>query len=358
MELGISTFVELTPDAATGRTLDPATRLRNAMEEIALADELGLDVVGVGEHHRPDFVVSAPAVVLAAAAVRTKRIRLASAVTVLSTDDPVRVFEQFATVDLLSDGRAEIWAGRGSFTESYPLFGHDLKDYDALFEDKLDLLLKIREDTHVTWSGAGRAPIENRGVYPRPVQQPLPVWIGVGGSVNSVIRAGRLGLPLIIAIIGGMPARFAGLVQVYRDAATQAGHDAPSLPLAINSLGFIADDAQRARDIHRAPFLTMMNRIGRERGWSAMGAAQYDALCGPEGALLVGSPQQVIDKILYEHELFGNSRFVLQFSTGTAPHADVMRAIELYGTVVAPAVRRATAPGASGAPSSGHAAAG
>lgn len=342
MELGISTFVELTPDA-TGATIDPATRLRHAIEEIELADQAGLDVVGIGEHHRPDFIVSAPEVVLGAAAVRTNRIRLASAVTVLSTDDPVRVFERFATVDLLSAGRAEIWAGRGSFTESYPLFGYDLRDYDALFEDKLDLLLKIRDAEHVTWSGTGRQPIADRGVYPRPVQQLLPVWVGVGGSVNSVIRAGRLGLPLIIAIIGGMPARFGGLVQVYRDMASRSGHDTASLPVAINSLGFIADDSQRAVEAHRTPFLTMMNRIGRERGWGAMGTAEYDALCGPEGALLVGSPQQVIDKILYEHELFGNSRFVLQFSTGTAAHDAVMRAIELYGTVVAPAVRRAIA---------------
>ena len=343
MELGISTFGELTPDAG-GRTTDPATRMRHVIEEIELADQAGLDVFAVGEHHRPDFVISSPAVVLGAAAARTHHIRLASAVTVLSTDDPVRVFQDFATVDLLSGGRAEIWAGRGSFTESYPLFGYDLRDYDRLFEDKLALLLKVRESERVTWSGAGRPRIDGLGVYPRPVQQPLPVWIGVGGSVGSVIRAGRLGLPLIIAIIGGMPSRFAPLVEVYRESAAQAGHDPASLPVAINSLGFIADSSQAAVAAHRDPFIFMMNRIGRERGWAAMTTNQYEALRSPEGALLVGDPQQVIDKILYEHELFRNDRFVLQFSTGTASHDAVMRAIELFGGVVAPAVRKACGP--------------
>ncbi len=339
MELGITTFGDTTLDPATGRAIDPALRLGNLMEEIELADQVGLEVFGVGEHHRPDFAVSSPAIVLAAAGVKTKNIRLTSAVTVLSSDDPVRVFQDFATVDLLSHGRAEIMAGRGSVTESYPLFGYDLNDYDQLFEDKLDLLLKVRASERVTWSGAGRAPIENLGVYPRPAQNPLPVWIAVGGSVNSVIRAGRLGLPLMIAIIGGAPARFKPLVEVYREAGLKAGHLAPQLSVGINSHTFIAEDSQEAADVFYPSYALVMNKIGRERGWSGMDRAQFEALRSPQGSLFVGSPQQVIEKVLYEHELFGHQRFLAHISVGTLPHDKVMRSIELFGTKVAPVVR-------------------
>jgi probable LLM family oxidoreductase len=341
MEIGITTFAETTTDPATGQPFNPATRLANLLEEIQLADQVGLDVFGIGEHHRPDFAASSPTVILGAAAAVTKQIRLASAVTVLSTDDPVRVFEDFSTVDLLSNGRAEIWAGRGSFTESYPLFGYDLNDYDQLFADKLDLLLKLRENERVTWAGLGRASIDNLGVYPRPVQQPLPVWIAVGGNPNSVMRAGRLGLPLVLAIIGGEPRRFAPLIDLYRESARAAGHDPAKLPIAINSHGFIADNADEAVETFYPPYAEIMSTIGRERGWSAMTRSQFDALRSPAGSLLIGSPQSVIEKMLYEHELFSYDRFLMHLSVGTMPHDRVMRAIELLGTKVAPSVRKA-----------------
>ncbi|HEU4560966.1 MAG TPA: LLM class flavin-dependent oxidoreductase [Longimicrobium sp.] len=343
MEIGIYTFAETTPDPRTGHILPPAQRLRNLIEEIELADQLGLDVYGVGEHHRPDFAVSAPAVVLAAAAARTKSIRLTSAVTVLSSDDPVRVFQQFATLDLLSGGRAEIMAGRGSFIESFPLFGYDLHDYDALFAERLELLLKIRESERVTWRGEHRAAIDDLGVYPRPVQSPLPVWIAVGGTPQSVVRAGTLGLPLALAIIGGMPERFAPLVQLYRDAGARAGHAAESLRVGINSHAWLADDSRRAADDFFPSYAQVMTRIGRERGWPPTTREQFEAMRGPRGALLVGSPQEVIDKILFQHEIFGHDRFLAQLTVGSMPHAQTMRAIELLGTVVAPAVRTALA---------------
>jgi len=343
MEIGIYTFAENTPDARSGERVPPARRLRNLLEEIELADQVGLDVYGVGEHHRPDFVVSAPTVVLGAAAARTGRIRLSSAVTVLSSDDPVRVFQQFATVDLLSGGRAEIMAGRGSFIESFPLFGHDLRDYDELFAEKLDLLLKLREGERVTWRGRHRAPLEDLGVYPRPVQDPIPVWIAVGGTPRSVVRAGTLGLPLALAIIGGMPERFAPLVQRYRDAGARAGHGASVLRVGINSHAYVADDSRQAADEFFPGYAQVMSRIGRERGWPPTTREQFEAMRGPRGALVVGSPQQVIDKILFEHEVFGNDRFLAQLAVGSMPHRQTMRAIELLGTVVAPAVRRATA---------------
>ncbi len=341
MELGLYTFAEATPDPRTGATVSAQQRLHDLLEEVELADQVGLDVFGVGEHHRPDYVVSAPAVVLAAAAACTTRIRLTSAVTVLSSDDPVRVFQDFATLDLLSGGRAEIMAGRGSFIESYPLFGQDLHDYDELFVEKLGLLLQLREQERVTWRGKHRAPIDDRGVYPRPVQQPLPVWIAVGGTPQSVARAGTLGLPLAIAIIGGAPARFAQLVTLYKESARRAGHDPASLAVSINSHGFIADTAAEAADTMFPAYLDVMGRIGRERGWPPPTRAQFDAEVSPQGAMVLGSPQEVIDKILYEHELFGMQRFLLQLTVGTLPHARVLRAIELYGTVVAPAVRKA-----------------
>ena len=343
MELGIYSFAEATPDPSTGRTISAEQRLANLLEEIELADQVGLDVFGIGEHHRPDYVVSTPAVVLAAAAARTSRIRLTSAVTVLSSDDPVRVFQEYATLDLLSHGRAEIMAGRGSFIESFPLFGYDLQDYDALFAEKLKLLLALRERPRVTWHGRHRAPIEDRAVYPRPVQNPLPVWIAVGGTPQSVMRAGSLGLPLALAIIGGAPERFVPLVELYRESARRAGHDADSLQVGINSHGFIADHAEQAAADAFPPYFDVMGRIGRERGWPPPTRVQFDAERSPRGALLIGSPQEVIDKILYEHELFGNTRFLVQFSVGSMPHAKLLRSIELFGTAVAPVVRREVA---------------
>jgi probable LLM family oxidoreductase len=328
MELGLATFADVSPNVS------PAQRMKNLLEEVKLADELGLDVFGIGEHHRPDFAVSAPAVAMAAAAAVTSRIRLTSAVTVLSSDDPVRVFEAYSTVDLVSGGRAEIMAGRGSFTESFPLFGYDLEDYDELFAEKLELLLRIRAAERVTWSGRHRAPLEDAGVWPRPVQDPLPVWIAVGGTPESVVRAGRLGLPLMIAIIGGSPERFVPLVELYREAAAAAGHG--DLPLGINTHAFVGPQADAA---FAPSYTAMMSRIGRERGWPPMGRDQYLALRSPRGALAVGTPEEVAEKLLWEHELFGHQRYLAQMSVGAVEHADVMRSIELFGTEVAPVVR-------------------
>lgn len=338
MELGIYTFAETTPESG-GRFGGAAQRLQNLIEEIELADQIGLDIFGVGEHHRPDYAVSSPAVVLAAAATRTKRIRLTSAVTVLSSDDPVRVFQDFATLDLISGGRAEIMAGRGSFIESFPLFGYDLGDYDDLFSEKLELLLQLRERERVTWAGEHRAPLNNLGVYPRPIQDPLPIWIAVGGTPQSVVRAGTLGLPLALAIIGGEPERFAPLINLYREAGRRAGHDPSKLKVGINSHGFVGDTSQQAADDFYPSHAEVMTRIGRERGWPPATRAQFEASRSPRGALLVGSPQEVIDKILFEHEIFQNDRFLLQMSVGPMPHEKLMHAIELFGTQVAPAVR-------------------
>ena len=333
MEIGLATFADLSSGVS------PEQRMRDLLEEATLADQLGLDVFSIGEHHRSDFLISSPAVALAAIAARTERIRLSSAVTVLSSDDPVRVFQQFAELDLISGGRAEIMAGRGSFIESFPLFGYDLDDYDDLYAEKLDLLLALREDGPVTWSGRLRAPLKDTVVYPRPVQHPLPVWVAVGGSPDSVVRAGTLGLPLTIAIIGGQPERFVPLVELYRRAAERAGHDVAALPLAINTHAFVGETSDAADQAFAAPYLTMMNRIGRERGWPPSGRGQYDALRSPRGAVAAGSPEQVAEKILFEHGLFHNSRYVGQMSVGAVAHADVMRSIELFGTKVAPVVR-------------------
>ncbi len=337
MEIGLYTFAELSPDPETGRVISPQQRVRDLIEEIELAEQVGLDVFGVGEHHRPDFVVSSPAVILGAAAVRTERIRLSSAVTVLSSDDPVRVFQDFATVDLLAGGRAEIMAGRGSFIESFPLFGYDLDDYDELFAEKIELLLELRQKEKVSWSGRHRPAMQDAGVYPRPVQDPLPIWLAVGGTPNSIVRAASLGLPLALAIIGGAPERFVQLVNLYRKAATEAGH--PGLPVGINSHTYVADTAQQAADDFFPAYAGMMNRIGRERGWSPMTRQQFDQLRSLRGALVVGSPQEVVEKVLFQHELFGHQRFMAQVSVGHLPHAKAMRAIELLGTQVAPAVR-------------------
>lgn len=342
MELGIYTFAETPLDPATGSQRGAATRLTHLLEEIELADQVGLDVFGVGEHHRPDYAVSAPAVVLAAAAARTRTIRLTSAVSVLSSDDPVRVFQDFATLDLISGGRAEIMAGRGSFTESFPLFGQDLADYDELFTEKLDLLLKLREEERITWQGKHRPSIDDRPVYPRPLQAPLPVWIAVGGTPRSVVRAATLGLPMALAIIGGAPARFKPMVELYREAAAQAGHDPETLPVSINAHGFLADDAATAAEVAFPPFAETMSRIGRERGWPPTTRRHFDAEAALHGALFLGSPQEVIDKILYQYELFRHQRFLIQLTVGPMPHEKVMRAIELFGTQVAPVVRKET----------------
>jgi|HubBroStandDraft_6_1064221.scaffolds.fasta_scaffold07047_5 probable LLM family oxidoreductase len=333
MELGLATFADL----ASG--VSPRQRMQQLMEEVELADQLGLDVFGIGEHHRPDFLVSSPAVVLGAAAVKTAQIRLSSAVTVLSSDDPVRVFQDFAEVDLLSNGRAEIMAGRGSFIESFPLFGYDLEDYDELYAEKLELLLELRAKTRVTWSGRHRPALADAEVWPRPVQERLPVWVAVGGSPQSVVRAGTLGLPLTIAIIGGQPARFAPLVALYREATARAGHEPSETRLAINTHAFVAATSAQADSAFAAPYLAMMNRIGRERGWPPSGRPEYEALRAPEGALAVGSPEQVAEKILYEHELFGHDRYIAQMSVGAVAHEDVLRSIELFGSEVAPLVR-------------------
>src|SRR3954451_24712856 len=343
MEIGLTSFAETTPDPRTGVKPDSGQRLRELIEEIVLADQVGLDVFGLGEHHRPDFAASAPAVVLAAAASRTERIRLSSAVTVLSSDDPVRVFEDFATLDLLSDGRAEIWAGRASFPESCPLFGQALDDYDELFAEKLELLLTIRASERVTWRGSRhRASIDDRGVYPRPVQDPLPVWIAVGGTPQSVVRAGALGLPMALAIIGGQPERFAPFAELHRRAAEQAGHPPPKL--SINAHGFIADTMERALDEAYPAHKAVMDQLGRERGWPPMTRAQFEAGATLQGHNVIGSPSEVIEKILFQHSIFQHDRFLLQLSVGTLPHASIMRAIELYGTEVAPAVRAKLSP--------------
>ena len=337
MELGLATFADLSSGVS------PQQRMRELLEEAELAEQVGLDVFAIGEHHRPDFLISSPPVALAAIAARTERIRLSSAVTVLSSDDPVRVFQQFAELDLISGGRAEIMAGRGSFIESFPLFGYDLDDYDELYAEKLDLLLAIRDSERVTWSGRLRPALHDAVVMPRPLQDPLPVWVAVGGSPQSVVRAGTLGLPLTVAIIGGQPERFAPLVELYRRAAERAGHDAARLPVAINTHAFVGESSAAADAAFAAPYLAMMNRIGRERGWPPSGREEYEALRSPRGALAAGSAEQVITKILFEHELFGNSRYIGQMSVGAVAHRDVMASIERFGTVVAPAVREEVA---------------
>lgn len=337
MEFGIYTFVEHTPVAGTGNRLPPEERMAHLLEEIELADKAGLDVFGIGEHHREEYLSSAPTVILGAAAARTEQIRLSSAVTVLGSEDPVRAHQQYSTVDLLSGGRAEIMVGRGSFTESFPLFGYSLQNYDELFAEKLELLLELRENEQVSWEGTHRASIDGRGVYPRPVQDRLPVWVAVGGTPQSAYRAGRLGLPMALGIIGGQPAQFKGLADLHRKGAEEGGHD--RLPLSINSHGFIAEDSQEAADIAFPAFKETMDKIGRERGWPPMTREAFEASRQLQGANVVGSPQEVTEKILYQHEIFGHQRFLLQMSVGSLPHDKLLRSIELFATEVAPAVR-------------------
>lgn len=339
MELGIYSFGDRTKDFHTGELISEQERYRRLLEEIKLADEVGLDVFGIGEHHRPDYIVSAPAIVLAAAATITKRIRLTSAVNVLSSDDPVRIFQQFATIDLISNGRAEIMVGRGSFIESFPLFGYNLNDYEDLFEEKLELLLKLRETEIINWKGKKFTPtIENRGVYPRPIQNSLPVWIAVGGTPESAIRAGKYGLPMAIAIIGGLPERFKYFADLYRNSIKKFGHSKSKL--SINSHGFIAETSQEAIEISYPAIKFQMDKLGRERGWPPMTYEQFLFSTSLKGANFVGSPEQIIEKILYQYEIFHHDRFLIQFTVGTLPHKKVLKSIELFGDKVAPVVRK------------------
>lgn len=341
IELGILTFADMEPEILPGKGINGHQRLNDLIEEIKLSDELGLDVFGIGEHHRKDYAVSSPAVVLGAAAVVTKRIKLTSAVTVLSSDDPVRVFQDFSTIDLLSGGRAEIMAGRGSFIESFPLFGNDLNDYDELFTEKLELLLKLNEGEKTSWKGKHRPSFNNLGVYPRPYQNEIPVWIAAGGTPASAIRAAKLHLPLTLAIIGGMPEQFVPFIKLYRDTAIKSGIEETKIQIGINNHVFVGEDSQAAADDFYPYYAKMMNRIGAERGWQPLSRQQFEQLRTPKGALMVGSVQQVIDKILYEHELFGFTRFMAHGSIGNVPHKMIMKSIELYGSKVAPAVRKA-----------------
>lgn len=338
MELGIYTFVENTPIEGTEKRISPSERLENLLEEVEMADELGLDVYAIGEHHREEYVSSSPSTLLAAAAARTKNIKLSSAVTVLGSEDPVRVYQQFSTIDQLSKGRAEIMVGRGSFVESFPLFGYDLKDYEELFLEKLQLLMKLRENEVISWEGKHRPSINNRGVYPQPFQDKLPVWRAVGGTPKSAYEAGAMGMPMAIAIIGGMPKQFGQMVDIHKQGA--ADYDQPVQRVSINSHGFIAETTQEAADTAFPAFKTTMDKIGKERGWSPMSRQQFDASITLEGANVVGSPQDIIDKIMYQHEIFGHDRFLLQMSVGSVPHEKLLRSIELFVTEVAPVVRK------------------
>ena len=338
MELGLYTFADMDPALARGP--EGARRLQNLLEEIELADQVGLDVFGVGEHHRPEYAVSSPSTVLAAAAVKTKSIRLTSAVSVISSDDPVRLYQQFATVDLLSGGRAEIMAGRGSFIESFPLFGYDLKNYDDLFLEKLDLLMEIINSEVVTWSGRHRAAIDDQGVFPRALQHKLPLWIAVGGTPQSLARGGVLGLPIALAIIGGEYPRFAPLFDLYRESARRAGQDMSRLKTSINVHGFVDVTREAAAETFYGPQQAVMDRLGRERGWPPGTRAQFDRAMGPTGNLFVGAPEEVAEKIVAAHGLFKNDRFLLQMAIGLMPHDAIMRGIELFGTKVAPLVRK------------------
>ncbi|MBO6621849.1 MAG: LLM class flavin-dependent oxidoreductase [Balneola sp.] len=338
MELGIFTFVDNNPDPNSGEKLHPSKRLQNLLEEAELADQAGLDVFGIGEHHREEYVASAPAVILSAIAARTKNIRLTSTVTVLGSEDPVRVYQQFATLDLLSKGRAEIMVGRGSFIESFPLFGYDLQNYEELFEEKLELLMQLRENEKITWSGNFRAAIDDKGIYPQPMQTELPIWRAVGGTPKSAYVTGALGLPLALAIIGGLPEQFKQFADIHERGAKDNGKEKPAL--SINSHGFIADASEEAKDIAFPAFKQTMDKIGSERGWAPMSREQFEASTTLKGANFIGSPQEIIDKILYQHEIFGHDRFLMQMSVGSVPHQKMMKSIELFATEVAPVVRK------------------
>lgn len=341
MEIGLDSFIAVQADPLTGETPTPAQRMHDLLEEVVAADEAGLDAFGIGEHHREEFLDASPATILAAAAARTKRIRLTSAVTVLSAADPVRVFQEFATVDLISQGRAEIVAGRGSFTESFPLFGLKLEDYDSLYAEKLELLLQLRRETHPTWSGRHRPPLDGQGVFPRPLQDPLPVWVGVGGTPASFARAGALGLPLMVAIIGGQPHRFRPLIDHYWEAGRQAGHDPANLKVGLHMLGYVADTSEQAADEFFPGYARAFTEIGRERGWPPVTREHFEALRGPTGALIVGDADEVGEKIdRINTALGGISRLNFQMSVSALPHPNMMHAIRLLGEKVAPAAKK------------------
>ncbi len=342
MQIGIDSFVETELGSGKAPGVLGAERVRELLEEVVLAEQVGLDIFAIGEHHREEYIASSPAVLLAAAAARTERIRLSSAVTVLSSDDPVRVFQDFATLDLISEGRVEIIVGRGSFVESYPLFGYDLNHYDELFSEKLELLLKLRDETRVHWQGKHRASLTGQGVWPRPLQGVLPIRLGVGGTPQSFVRAGRLGLPLTVAIIGGEPHRFRPLVDLYREAARRAGHDPETLDVAVHAIGFVAETAQQAADTLWPAYSTTFARIGRERGWGPTTRAAFDAQRGETGAFFVGDPRTVARKMGYVSDALGGvSRISFMMSGGPLPHADMLRCIELMGTQVRPLVNQA-----------------
>jgi probable LLM family oxidoreductase len=342
MQIGIDSFVSTVTDPSTGLDVTAVQRVQHLLEEVERADSVGLDSYGIGEHHRPEYMDSAPAVLLAAAAARTSRIRLNSAVTVLSAADPVRVFQEFATLDLLSQGRIDLVVGRGSFTEAFPLFGLDLADYDELFAEKLELLLAIRSSPQVTWSGRHRPPLTGQGVYPRPLQDPLPIWVGVGGTPQSFVRAGLLGLPLMVAIIGGQPARFRPLVDLYREAGQRAGHPPEQLKVGLHCFGFVGDTDSQAADDFYPGWAQMFTKIGKERGFGPPVRAQYDAMLEPDGAFLIGSPSTVADKVLrIGEDLGGVARLSLQMTNVRLAHDNLLHGIELLGTEVAPRVRAA-----------------
>jgi probable LLM family oxidoreductase len=339
-ELGFYNFVDSGTNPLTGSKKNPAEVIKNMLETIELADQVGLDVFGIGEHHRVEYLASAPEVILGAAAARTKNIRLSTAVTVLSSDDPVRVFQRFATVDLISNGRAEIMAGRGSFIESFPLFGYNLNDYDGLFDEKLRLLSQLNESTNITWSGKFRAPLKDLGVYPRPVQEKLPIWVAVGGTPESVVRAASMGLPMALAIIGGMPERFAPYLDLYRQASAEYGFDPNEIPLSINSHGFIADTSEEAVNEYYPIQTYNMNKIGRERGWAPSTQEQLEKQRYLRGSDFVGTPDEVIEKILFQYDIFKHQRFLMYMGNNAIDHKKMMHAIELFGTKVAPIVRK------------------
>jgi probable LLM family oxidoreductase len=340
MELGIGMFGDLGFDAQTRKPENAGKKLQEILQEIKLADEVGLDVFGLGEHHRADYAISTPEIVLAAAASITKNIKLTSTVTVLSSAEPVKVYQDFSTIDLISNGRSEICVGRGSFIESFPLFGYDLKDYDTLFEEKLDLLLNINNNEIVNWKGTLRAPVVNQTVYPRASNNgKLPIWIAVGGTPKSVVRAARLGMPLIVAIIGGMPIQFQPLMNFYKQQWLHYGYDAAQLQLGIHSHTFVTNDAAEANTYY-FNYAAQMNRIGKERGWAPYSKEQYEEGRTKNGALFIGEPNAVADKILYMHELFGITRFIAHIDVGAPTHAQIMKSIELFGTKVAPIIRK------------------
>lgn len=342
MHIGIDSFVSTVTDPETGVDVTPLERVQHLLEEVERADQVGLDTYGIGEHHRPEYMDSAPAVLLAAAAARTSTIRLNSAVTVLSANDPVRVFQEFATLDLISKGRIDLVVGRGSFTESFPLFGLDLADYDALFAEKLDLLLRLRTTPEITWSGRHRPALTGQGVWPRPLQDPLPIWVGVGGTPASFVRAGALGLPLMVAIIGGQPARFRPLIDLYREAGRRAGHSPEQLKVGLHCFEFVGDTMQQAADDFYPGWAQMFTKIGKERGFGPPVRAQYDAMCAPDGAFIIGDPVTVAKKVLrINDDLGGITRISLQMTNVRLAHDNLLRGIGLLGTEVAPLIRQA-----------------